>query len=85
NGYWQIRMKLEDQEKSSFITKQGTYAFKVMPFGLCNTPATFQQKYLMHITRVLAKLEAAGLKLNPKKCKMLKNNITFLGHIVGKE
>jgi hypothetical protein len=43
SGYWQIKVKKEDQEKTTFITKFGTYEFKVMPFGLCNTSATFQR------------------------------------------
>lgn len=36
-------MKEEDKKKMAFITKFGTYKFNVMPFGLCNTLATFQQ------------------------------------------
>src|SRR2546430_17565643 len=43
SGYWQIKVKPEDQEKTAFITKFGTYEFKVMPFGLCSAPATFQR------------------------------------------
>ena len=41
--YNQIRMVEEDQEKTSFITSQGLYYYKVMPFGLKNTEATYQR------------------------------------------
>jgi hypothetical protein len=41
-GYHQIRMRADDEAKIAIKTHQGHYQFKVMPFGLCNTPATFQ-------------------------------------------
>ncbi|XP_065632224.1 uncharacterized protein LOC136068689 [Quercus suber] len=41
-GYDQIKMAPEDMEKPSFITPWETYCYKVMPFGLKNTGATFQ-------------------------------------------
>ena len=43
SGYNQILMKEEDQEKTAFVTKQGLYCYKVMPFGLKNTRATYQR------------------------------------------
>ena len=42
-GYSQILMALEDMEKTSFITKCGTYCYRVMPFGLKNAGATYQR------------------------------------------
>jgi hypothetical protein len=41
--YNQIRLHTADQEKSAFITDQGLYCYKVMPFGLKNAGATFQR------------------------------------------
>ena len=42
-GYNQIAIALEDQEKTTFTCPYGTFAFKRMPFGLCNAFATFQR------------------------------------------
>ena len=43
SGYNQISMDLDDQEKTSFVTGQGTYCYRVMPFGLKNAGATYQR------------------------------------------
>ena len=43
SGYNQIRMHKADQEKTSFVTSQGLFCYKVMPFGLKNASATYQR------------------------------------------
>nr|GFA25275.1 reverse transcriptase domain-containing protein [Tanacetum cinerariifolium] len=43
SGYFQIPIDLKDQEKTTFTCPYGTFAYKRMPFGLCNAPDTFQR------------------------------------------
>ena len=42
-GYNQIRMDEIDQEKTLFVTGQGLFCYKVMPFGLKNAGTTYQR------------------------------------------
>eukprot|EP00253_Pinus_taeda_P007628 PITA_07628 len=46
SGYNQIQISLEDQDKTSFTCTWSTFAYRVLPFGLCNAPATFQRAVL---------------------------------------
>ncbi|GJV72982.1 reverse transcriptase domain-containing protein [Tanacetum coccineum] len=43
SGYFQIPIDPQDQEKTTFTCPYGTFAYRRMPFGLCNAPDTFQQ------------------------------------------
>nr|GEV00218.1 reverse transcriptase domain-containing protein [Tanacetum cinerariifolium] len=43
SGYFQILIDPQDQEKTTFTCPYGTFAYRRMPFGLCNAPGTFQR------------------------------------------
>ena len=43
SGYWQVRLSENAKPKTAFATHSGLFQFAVMPFGLCNTPSTFER------------------------------------------
>ena len=36
SGYWQVAMSPEAKRKAAFVTNEGLFQFRVMPFGICN-------------------------------------------------
>ena len=52
SGYWQIELDPVTQEKTAFVTHNGLFEFSVLPFGLTNSPASFQ-RLMGHILRGL--------------------------------
>ncbi|GKC15611.1 hypothetical protein Tco_1012393 [Tanacetum coccineum] len=86
SGYFQIRLAPEDQEKTTFTCPYGTFAYRRMPFGLCNAPATFQQ-CMMEIFHDMCKdfiCEEMNLVLNWEKCHFMVKEGIVLGHKISK-
>ncbi|CAB4494324.1 unnamed protein product [Rhizophagus irregularis] len=82
--YWQIKVRAEDQEKTAFITKFGTYEFKVMPFGLCNAPVTFQRTMDKVLHRIKEKFVLVYLDDVIIYSKTFKDHIQHLKEVLNR-
>ena len=60
-GYWQVKVHPDSCEETAFITHQGLYEFRVMPFGLRNAPVVF---------RILMQCVLAGLNSPARKTRL---------------
>ncbi|CAN6543394.1 unnamed protein product [Malus baccata var. baccata] len=66
SGYNQIVIAPDDQEKTTFTCPFGTFAYRRMPFGLCNAPATFQRRFIKDFSKIS----------NPL-CRLLQKDVSF--------
>jgi len=56
SGYWQIKIRPEDRQKTAFSIGSGLWQFTVMPFGLCNAPATFERLMEKVLGKLISKI-----------------------------
>ncbi|GJU28306.1 reverse transcriptase domain-containing protein [Tanacetum coccineum] len=79
SGYFQIPIDPKDQEKTTFTCPYGTFAYRRMPFGLCNAPGTFQ-RCMMAIFHDMIEKTMELNSSNPTSVKGVPRS--FLGHAV---
>ena len=68
SDYWQVEVEETDREKTAFCTTEGLFQFRMMPFGLCNAPVTFQR---------LMDLVLAGLQWS--RCLVYIDDVIIVG------
>ncbi|GJT54536.1 reverse transcriptase domain-containing protein [Tanacetum coccineum] len=79
SGYFQIPIDPKDQEKTTFTCPYGTFAYRRMPFGLCNAPGTFQRCMI----EKRLKISKSGIEVDRVSYFMVKESIV-LGHKISK-
>ncbi|GJY55853.1 reverse transcriptase domain-containing protein [Tanacetum coccineum] len=85
SGYFQIPIDPKDQEKTTFTCPYGTFAYRRMPFGLCNAPGTFQRCMMAIFHDMIEKtMEVFMDDFLEKSHFMVKEGIV-LGHKISKK
>ncbi|GJU60105.1 reverse transcriptase domain-containing protein [Tanacetum coccineum] len=82
SGYFQIPIDPKDQEKTTFTCPYGTFAYRRMPFGLCNAPGTFQRCMMK---KMLKRCEDTNLALNWEKSHFMVKEGIVLEHKISKK
>ena len=78
SGYNQISMDPDDQEKTSFVTGQRTYCYRVMPFGLKNAGATYQRL----VNRMFQKQIGASMEVYIDDMLVKSTTAKLIAHLV---
>ena len=80
-GYHQIPLALDDQEKTTFVTPTGNYHYKVMPFGLKNAGSTYQRMMTKMFEPQLGKNIEVYIDDMVVKSKVVPEHVGDLGNI----
>ena len=80
-GYHQIALAADDQEKMAFLTPVGNYHYKVMPFGLKNAGSTYQRMMTRMFESQFGKSIEAYIDDMVIKSKVASEHVRDLGDI----
>ena len=80
-GYHQISLATEDQEKTTFVTPIGNYHYKVMPFGLKNTGSTYQRMMTRMFEQQMGKTVEVYIDDMVVKSKLVTDHIRDLDEV----
>ena len=80
-GYHQIPLALDDQEKTAFVTPVGNYHYKVMPFGFKNAGSTYQRMMTRMFESQLGKNIEIYIDDMVMKSKVVSEHLGDLGNI----
>ena len=82
-GYHQIPLALDDQEKTAFVTLIGNYHYKVMPFGLKNAGSTYQRMMTKMFEPQLGRSIEVYIDDMVVKSKVVSEHVGDLANIFG--
>ena len=80
-GYHQIPLATDDQEKTAFVTPMGNYHYKVMPFGLKNAGSTYQRMMTKIFDPQLGNTVKVYIDDMVVKSKLVSEHLTDLANI----
>nr|GFA47142.1 reverse transcriptase domain-containing protein [Tanacetum cinerariifolium] len=84
SGYFQIPIDPQDQEKTTFNCPYGTFAYRHMPFGLCNAPGTFQRCMIAIFHDMIEETMKVFMGDFSEKCHFMVKEGIVLGHKISK-
>ncbi|GJT33352.1 reverse transcriptase domain-containing protein [Tanacetum coccineum] len=84
SGYFQIPIDPQGQEKTTFTCPYGTFAYRHVPFGLCNAPGTFQRCMMAIFYDMIEETMEVFMEDFSEKCHFMVKEGIVLGHKISK-